>query len=72
MKSSQDNWKLKVMAIGAVVGALTGLGAAYILIQRAEQQESHPKLTAGEGVKLGMGVLSLLRLISDFGTKPGK
>ncbi len=72
MKSSQGNWKFKVMAIGAVVGALTGLGAAYILIQRAEQQESRPKLTPGEGVKLGMGVLGLLRLISDFGTKPGK
>jgi hypothetical protein len=72
MKSSQGNWKFKIMAIGAALGALTGLGAAYIIVQRAEQQENRPKLTAGEGVKLGLGVLGLLRLISDFDSKPGK
>jgi hypothetical protein len=61
------NWKTKVMVVGTAIGALAGLGAAFVLIQRAEQQNIHPKLTAGEGVKVGLGVLGLLRMISDFG-----
>jgi hypothetical protein len=60
-------WKMKTLVIGGIVGALIGLGAAYVLIQRAEDEEVKPKLTAGEGVQLGLGVLGLLRLISNSG-----
>ncbi len=62
-----DNWKRNVLIIGGIVGLLTGLVAAYLLIQRAEQEEEKPKLSAGEGVKVGVGVLGLLKLISDMG-----
>ena len=62
-----DNWKMKTLLIGGVAGLLTGLLAAYLLIQRAEQEEDKPRLTAGEGVKVGVGVLGLLRLIADMG-----
>ncbi|MEN6409572.1 MAG: hypothetical protein ABFD44_07675 [Anaerolineaceae bacterium] len=64
---SKPNWKTKFLIIGAVVGALTGLGAAYILVQRAESSQEKPKLTAGDGVKIGMGLLGVLRMISDSG-----
>lgn len=63
----KNGWKTRVMLVGAVLGAITGLGAAFILIQRAESQQIQPKLSAGEGVKVGLGVLGLLRLIADFG-----
>lgn len=62
-----DNWKMKTLIIGGVAGLLTGLLAAYLLIQRAEQEEVQPKLSAGEGVKVGVGVLGLLKLIADIG-----
>ncbi len=62
-----NNWKTKVLIIGAAIGLLTGLGAAYILVQRAEQQNAQPKLSAGEGVRVGLGVLGLLRMIADIG-----
>jgi hypothetical protein len=55
--------------MGAVIGACTGVVAAYLMIQKAEQQEEQPKLTAGDGVKLGVGVLGLLRFISDMGLR---
>lgn len=64
-----QSWKSRTLIIGALVGALTGLAAAYILIQRAEQEETHPKLTAGDGVKVGLGLLGVLRLLSDSSTK---
>jgi len=64
-----DHWKTKTILIGIGIGALAGLAAAYILVQRGEQEENHPQLTAGDSVKIGLGVLGILRLISDAITK---
>ncbi len=51
----RDNWKSNVLLTGVVVGALAGLGAAYMFTQRAEQEDTRPEMTPGEGVKLGEG-----------------
>jgi hypothetical protein len=64
-----DNWKVKTLVIGGIAGMLTGLLAAYLLIQRAEQEASQPRLTAGEGVRVGVGVLGVLKMISDMGNR---
>ncbi|HLF89640.1 MAG TPA: hypothetical protein VI451_11875 [Anaerolineales bacterium] len=64
---AQDNWKVKTLLIGAGVGLLAGLGAAYMLVQRAEKDGGRPELSAGEGVKLGLLVLGLLRQVSQLG-----
>jgi len=61
-----DNWKVRILVIGGVAGMLTGLLAAYLLIQRAEQEKGKPKLTAGEGVRVGLGILGVLKMISDM------
>ncbi len=55
MEQSKDNWKVTTMIIGGVVGLICGIVAAYILIQRAEEEESRPRISAGEGVKSGTG-----------------
>jgi hypothetical protein len=60
-----DNWKVKTFIIGGLIGAISGLLAAYVLINRAENEQTRPQLTAGDGVKVGIGLLGLLRLISD-------
>lgn len=64
---TQENWKWKVLLIGGIIGALTGIGAAYLLIQRAERQETRPQIGAGEGVKLGLMVLGLLKQVASLG-----
>jgi glucokinase len=64
-----QSWKMKTFIIGAIIGTLTGLGAAYMIIQRAKADNTRPKVTAGEGVKIGLGVLGLLRLVSDIGSE---
>jgi len=63
----QSNWKEKAMLIGGIIGALTGLGAAYLFIKRVELEEVSPQITAGEGVRLGMHVLGVLRQVGQLG-----
>ncbi len=62
------SWSGQVLAIGAVVGALTGLGAAYLLIQRAKRRNEIPNLNASEGIKLGVIVFGLLRQVALLGS----
>jgi len=63
----KKNWKTKTIALGTLIGALVGAASAYFLVKRSEAQDETPKLTAGEGVQVGLGVLGLLRLIAGFG-----
>jgi len=64
------NWKTKTLLIGTSVGAVTGLVASLIILQRAEKNETVPKLTAGDGVKVGMGVLGVLKMLADLIARP--
>jgi hypothetical protein len=43
--------------------------AAYLLLQRSEQNEKHPSISPGDGVKVGLGILGVLKLISDIGER---
>ncbi len=61
------NWKPKALIIGTVIGALVGLGAAYLFAQRVESENSDPSIKPADGVKLGMMVLGLLRSVAELG-----
>jgi hypothetical protein len=61
------SWKTRTLLIGALLGALTGVGVAFALVQRAEQRGEPVSLNTGDGVKLGMGVLALIRQIGQLG-----
>jgi hypothetical protein len=65
---TDTSWVGQVLAIGAVVGALTGLGAAYLLIQRSKKRAEPPSLNATEGIKLGLLVFGLLRQVAMLGS----
>ena len=68
MVELDSSWTGQVLVIGAVIGALTGLGAAYLLIQRAKRKAEPPSLNAGEGIKLGLLVFGLLRQVAMLGS----
>lgn len=63
------NWKNRTFIIGAAAGLLLGLASAYIIIQRSEELNTLPELSATDGVKIGLGVLGVMRLIADVAEK---
>jgi hypothetical protein len=66
---TDNSWKVKTLIIGSVVGALTGLGAAFLLTRRAEQEGKPLSISTGKGVQLGMLIAGLLRSILSLGEK---
>ncbi len=66
-EQADDSWKVRTLVIGAAIGALTGLGAAYLLARRAEQQGTRLAITPGKGVRLGVLIAGLLRSILSLG-----
>ena len=63
----KNQWKTKTLILGAIIGAVAGAASAYLLVKRAEYDEKQPKLSPGEGIQVGLGVLGSMRLISGFG-----
>jgi len=60
-----ENYKSKTLIAGAIIGAFAGIAAAYIMMKRSEEANKAPQLSTSDGVKLGLGVLSLFKLIAD-------
>jgi len=67
--TEESNWKARTIIVGVLAGALTGLGAALVLIQRAEQEGEAVQLGTSDGLKVGIGVLGLLRQIGQIGPR---
>jgi hypothetical protein len=61
------DWKVKTLIAGVVLGALVGLGGAYLLIQNAEREGNTVSIDAGDGVKLGLLVMGTLRQVASLG-----
>jgi hypothetical protein len=69
-QSQPDNsWKVKTLVVGGVLGALTGVGAAFLLTRRAEQEGKPLSISTGKGMQLGMLIAGLLRSILSLGDK---
>ncbi len=56
-----SSWKVKVLAGGTLIGALLGLGTAYLLTRRAEKEGKPLTITTLQGVRVGMSLLGVIR-----------
>jgi len=63
------NPKPKILIIGGIIGALMGLAAAYLFIQRAEREERTLSISASEGIKLGLVALGAMKQFAQLGGK---
>jgi hypothetical protein len=63
----------RVMVIGGILGALVGVGAAYLYLRSdpvevdEEGEEKLPSVEPGDAIKLSLGVLGVLRQIAGLG-----
>jgi hypothetical protein len=66
------DWKMRTTLIGSALGALAGVAAAMVFIQRSEEAGAPPSLRKTDpGLVLAAGVtlLGLLRQIADLGDR---
>jgi hypothetical protein len=61
-----ESWKSKTLLIGAALGALVGVGGAYLLIQNADKRGEQVEVTSKSGLKLGLILLGLLRQVAQL------
>jgi len=63
------DWKVKALIIGGVVGAIAGVGAAYLYIRNIEEVGEDPKLGTKDALQLGVSLVSLVRQVASMGNK---
>lgn len=68
--TTTDNWRTKTMILGGVIGALIGVGAAYLLARTAEESGGGPpKITTSDAIKSAIGIVGLVRGIASLGDR---
>ena len=64
--------KTKTLIIGAMAGAALGVAGALLLTRRAEETGSEIAVSAGDGLRLSVMIIGLLRAIADLGEDNSK
>ena len=64
---SSSDWKMKALVIGGVLGAVLGIGAAYLYVSNVEESGEDPDVSPRDAVTIGVTVIGLLRQIANLG-----
>jgi hypothetical protein len=59
--------KTKTLIIGTLAGAAIGLAGAFLLTRRAEETGTDITVSTGDGMRLGVMIIGLLRAVADLG-----
>ena len=63
---SRISYQTRVLAVGSLIGALVGLSGAFLLIKNNERKGTELEVSAGEGVKLSLIIMALLRQVAEL------
>jgi len=63
----KNRWKTTIFLVSGSIGLLSGLAAAYLIIKKQEESGKTLKLSSGDGMRIGMGIASLLKMIAESG-----
>jgi gas vesicle protein len=59
--------KTSTILYGTLIGAATGLAAALLISRRADKNEGEIIIAPGDGLKLGVLLIGLLRAVASIG-----
>ena len=64
------NWKSKYLLAGTLIGALAGLGTAYLMARTAEERgEGPPEIKTVDALRASVGLIGIVRAIAALGDK---
>ncbi len=72
------NLRTRVLLLGGIIGALLGVGVAYLYLRSASIQvdesgkEHLPAIPPSEALRVGLGILTAIRQIIGLGNPVGK
>lgn len=68
--TTADNWRTKTIVVGAIIGAIIGVGTAYLLARTAEESGGGPpKISTSDAIKSAIGIVGLVRGIASLGDR---
>jgi hypothetical protein len=70
LQPQDDNWRLRAMLAGGIVGSLIGVAAAYFYVRAAEESagDDGPRpVPTREAVRLATQLFAILRQIAELG-----
>jgi len=63
-----ENWKVKMLIIGALAGAVVGLGTAYLMARTSEENRGGPpEIKTTDALRIGINAIGLIRGIAALG-----
>lgn len=65
-KPKMEPWKIKILLLGGVSGAVVGLLSAFLLINNSERRGIQPTMGPREGFKIAVLALGLVRSVSNL------
>ena len=66
------NWRTKFLLIGGILGAVVGVGTAYLMARTAEEsQAGPPQISTGDAVKAAVAVIGTVRGLAALGDRRG-
>ncbi|MBI3242638.1 MAG: hypothetical protein HYZ49_10135 [Chloroflexi bacterium] len=66
-ESTELDWRVKALIVGGIVGAIAGVGAAYLYIRNIEEAGQEPKLATKDAMTIGFSLVSLIKQIGNLG-----
>lgn len=68
--TTTDNWRTKTIIIGAIIGAIIGVGTAYLLARTAEESGGGPpRISTSDAIKSAIGIVGIVRGIASLGDR---
>ncbi len=65
-ENSGINYETRVLLVGSLIGAMVGLAGSFLLIKNKERKGTELQVSTGEGVKLSLIIMALLRQVAEL------